>query len=137
MKLLTKQNVEDKVVARVTLKAGAYGRDPTNTDTNTPSYAIPPEEIGQLYREFVMPLNKDVQILYLLQRLGAPNVAYCTLDGGTGGSQEAAKIFAGSNEETSTGTVGCADLNSCFAMVKSNQIARCCAWWHGLCCMPQ
>jgi len=133
MKLLTKQSVEDKVVARVTLKAGTYGRDPTNTDTNTPSYAIPPEEIGQLYREFVMPLNKDVQILYLLQRLGAPNVAYCTSEGGTGGtggtggSQEAAKIFAGSNEETSTGTVGCADLNSCFAMVKSNQIARCCA----------
>jgi chorismate mutase len=120
MKLLTKQSVEDKVVERVTLKAGTYGLDPTTTDT--PSYAIPPEEVGQLYREFVMPLNKDVQVSYLLQRLGGANVAY---QQSTINSQQAAIAFAGSNDNESI--VGCDDLTKCFALVKSNKIARCCA----------
>ena len=134
MKELTKQAVEDKVVERVTLKAGTYGRDPTSDDT--PSYAIPPEEIGQLYREIVMPLNKDVQVLYLLQRLGGPNIAYVEQkfnlnvgeDISIDSSQQAARIFAGIDESDAISSlVGCSDIHRCFAMVKSNNVARCCA----------
>jgi prephenate dehydratase len=89
-----------------------------------PSYAIPPEEIGQLYREVVMPLNKDVQVMYLLARLGGPNVAYLETESKV--SKEAATVFAGIEEEEKDSLVSCNSLASCFAMVKANNVSRCC-----------
>jgi len=33
------------------------------------SYKVEPEKVAELYRRWVMPLTKEVQIMYLLQRL--------------------------------------------------------------------
>ena len=35
-------------------------------------YKVEPEIVAELYRTWVMPLNKEVQIQYLLRRLEAP-----------------------------------------------------------------
>ena len=35
-------------------------------------YKVEPEIVAELYRRWVMPLNKEVQIQYLLRRLEAP-----------------------------------------------------------------
>ena len=35
-------------------------------------YKVEPEMVAELYRTWVMPLNKEVQIQYLLRRLEAP-----------------------------------------------------------------
>ena len=37
-----------------------------------PPYKVEPEIVAELYRKWVMPLNKEVQIQYLLRRLEAP-----------------------------------------------------------------
>ena len=37
---------------------------------------IEPDEVGAIYRDYVMPLNKEVQVMYLLQRLGGPLAVY-------------------------------------------------------------
>lgn len=34
-----------------------------------PHYKVEPEIVAELYRRWVMPLNKEVQIQYLLRRL--------------------------------------------------------------------
>ena len=95
MRELTKPDVEKRVVERVVLKASTYGRDPT-CDTaaaadeasrraesadlqrhrNQRSLKILPDEVGAIYRDYVMPLNKEVQVMYLLQRLGGPLAVY-------------------------------------------------------------
>lgn len=135
MNALTHQKVEDQVVERVTIKASTYGRDPTGgeeEEDGAPSYAIPPTEVGQLYREFVMPLNKDVQVLYLLQRLGGASIAFVESGNGSGGGggggaagELAARAMAGSLDDDAI--LSCACLEDCFAMVKANNVARVCA----------
>ena len=96
MRELTKPEVEKRVVERVALKASTYGRDPT-ADSAAPvdeasrraetadlsrykktkgSMKIEPDEVGAIYRDYVMPLNKEVQVMYLLQRLGGPLAVY-------------------------------------------------------------
>ena len=81
MRELTKPEVEARVVERVILKAGTYGRDPTvslgpGKQESQGSPKIQPEEVGALYKDHVMPLNKDVQVSYLLQRLGGSVVSH-------------------------------------------------------------
>lgn len=39
-------------------------------------FKVDPEAIVAIYRDFIIPLNKDVQISYLLQRLDDPQVAF-------------------------------------------------------------
>ena len=45
-------------------------------DAATTAYKVDPMLIMGLYRDWVMPLTKEVQVAYLLQRLGAPTVAF-------------------------------------------------------------
>ena len=40
------------------------------------AFKVDPMLIMALYRDWVMPLTKEVQIAYLLQRLDAPTVAF-------------------------------------------------------------
>ncbi|BDA47666.1 Chorismate mutase 1, chloroplastic [Coccomyxa sp. Obi] len=97
MALLTDEAQEAKVVERVRRKAAIYGQDIQGDDTcfvgsnkaiaaigdgeaqllplggsgGIPkiNYKVEPDIVAELYRRWVMPLTKEVQIEYLLQRL--------------------------------------------------------------------
>ena len=78
MALLTFQAVEDRVVRRVTNKSATYGQDISEdlpeqvrglAEGENLEYKVAPETIGELYREWIMPMTKDVQVEYLLRRL--------------------------------------------------------------------
>jgi len=78
MRLLTFQAVEDRVVRRVTNKAATYGQDISEDlpeqiknlgSEIAVDYKIAPDQIGELYRKWIMPMTKDVQVEYLLRRL--------------------------------------------------------------------
>ena len=77
MDLLTYKEVEDRVVRRVTNKAATYGQDiseelPSDLGLRNQKdieYKVAPERVGELYREWIMPMTKDVQVEYLLRRL--------------------------------------------------------------------
>ena len=47
-------------------------RKERQTSNSKPHYKVEPEIVAELYRRWVMPLNKEVQIQYLLRRLEAP-----------------------------------------------------------------
>ncbi|KAK9844946.1 hypothetical protein WJX74_008988 [Apatococcus lobatus] len=82
MDLLTDVSVEQQVVERVRRKAEQYGRDAAtagsteasadDSDADAPC-KIAPEAVAELYASWLMPLNKDVQIAYLLRRLDPPS----------------------------------------------------------------
>lgn len=86
MDALTNLVVEEKVLKRVTLKASTYGQDlegsaaPAVT-TSTAEWKVDPQLISDIYRDFVMPLTKEVQVAYLLQRLAHPSISVAGVDG--------------------------------------------------------
>jgi len=64
--LITDEEVEDGVIDRVGLKARTYAREVLpESDGHT---RIEPETITAIYRQWVIPLNKQVQVEYMLQR---------------------------------------------------------------------
>lgn len=68
--LLTFPAQEQKVQERVELKAATYGQDVTQgVQLEHRTYKIEPKEVARLYGEWIIPLNKDIQIQYLLRRL--------------------------------------------------------------------
>lgn len=73
MELLTDIAVEDRVVQRVALKAATFGQELTGpapaANSSGVKLKISPDAVGKLYRDWVMPLTKDVEVLYLLRRL--------------------------------------------------------------------
>jgi chorismate mutase len=64
--LITDEEVEDGVIERVGLKARTYAREvlPDNGGTTR----VKPESIIAIYTQWVIPLNKQVQVEYMLQR---------------------------------------------------------------------
>eukprot|EP01025_Chloroclados_australasicus_P041604 TRINITY_DN4412_c0_g2_i1.p1 TRINITY_DN4412_c0_g2~~TRINITY_DN4412_c0_g2_i1.p1 ORF type:complete len:320 (+),score=27.95 TRINITY_DN4412_c0_g2_i1:63-962(+) len=66
MQILTDQAVEDKVVQRVQTKASVFGQDLSSDERTN---RVNPELVGELYRQWVMPLTKNVQVQYLLKRI--------------------------------------------------------------------
>ena len=60
---------EEHVRPSFTSAACRQQRHPSNSK---PHYKVEPEIVAELYRRWVMPLNKEVQIQYLLRRLEAP-----------------------------------------------------------------
>ena len=78
MSLLTNSAVEAQVCKRVALKASTYGADPVNPSPTTSK--IDPEVISEMYQQLVMPVTKEVQVLYLLQRVSHGNVAVAGAD---------------------------------------------------------
>lgn len=73
--LLTDRTVELKVIERVCLKAATFGQDlnsiskSTGNGMNVNEFKIKPNAVGELYEQLVMPLTKEVEVLYLLKRL--------------------------------------------------------------------
>ncbi|KAF3915208.1 hypothetical protein ABW20_dc0107695 [Dactylellina cionopaga] len=76
---ITKKAVEEEVLRRLEYKAKIYGRDPT---LKPGEGGVGGEDVGvgkinvdavvRMYRDFVIPLTKDVEVEYLLQRLVEP-----------------------------------------------------------------
>jgi chorismate mutase len=78
MRLLTFELVEKSVLHRVEAKATIFGQEvkgdgETHENFNgngaTPVYKIQPSLVAELYGTWIMPLRKEVQVQYLLQRL--------------------------------------------------------------------
>ena len=76
MALLTVESVERKVVRRVKNKACVFGQDIqdvmgtiTINETEQNKSKVEPEKVARLYNDWIMPLNKEVQLEYLLHRL--------------------------------------------------------------------
>lgn len=79
---------EQKVLERVKLKASTYGQDIADGSTALPSptpgqqhLKVDPQLISDLYRDFVMPLTKEVQVAYLLQRVAHPAISVAGVSG--------------------------------------------------------
>ena len=85
MERLTNAQVEAQVLRRARLKAATYGREPVlvpDTDTttsmmaaaaaavDTPGTKVDPAVIENIYRNFIIPMTKDVEVAYLFQRCG-------------------------------------------------------------------
>lgn len=62
---ITDDAVEAAVLGRVTHKARTYGSEVAAAGT----VAVDPGLFAEIYRRWIIPMNKDVQIRYLLQRL--------------------------------------------------------------------
>ncbi len=67
MDALTNKNVELNLLNRVKIKTATYGRD-TGMNNESMSYKIKPETIATIYETWLIPLTKEVEIRYLLNR---------------------------------------------------------------------
>jgi len=63
--LITDRDVEESVLDRVAAKARAYTREIADA---TLSPCVAPESIVHVYENWIIPLNKQVQVEYLLER---------------------------------------------------------------------
>jgi chorismate mutase len=68
---LTDAEVEANLLKRVAVKAAAYGQE-IGADARREAYKIAPARVAAIYEEFIIPLTKDVEVLYLLERLERP-----------------------------------------------------------------
>ncbi|KAG5178359.1 chorismate mutase [Tribonema minus] len=68
--LLTNKAVEKKVIERALNKATAYAQEITWEGAAGSRFKVRPEAISAIYKDIIIPLTKDVEILYLFQRTG-------------------------------------------------------------------
>lgn len=59
--------VELQVLERLRLKARTYGTDPSTGEDGAAKINV--EAVVAMYRDFVIPLTKEVEVEYLMQRL--------------------------------------------------------------------
>ncbi|CAB4264703.1 unnamed protein product [Prunus armeniaca] len=72
MALLTFETVEEAIQKRVEMKTKTYAQElkiHQEEDEASPVYKIKPHLVASLYRDWIMPLTKEVQVEYLLRRL--------------------------------------------------------------------
>jgi len=71
MDAITKPAVEAKIIERVVLKARTFSQDLTGDAEadSKESYKLDPEFVGKVFEQYIMPLTKDVEVQYLLERL--------------------------------------------------------------------
>jgi chorismate mutase len=65
---ITNATVEKKVLERLRLKALTYGKDPSIGD-GVDAAKINVDAVVSMYKDFVIPLTKEVEVAYLMQRL--------------------------------------------------------------------
>ncbi|KAI0538453.1 chorismate mutase [Xylaria digitata] len=65
---ITNAAVEKQVLARLRLKAQTYGTDPSSANTDGKA-KINADAVESMYRDFVIPITKEVEVEYLMQRL--------------------------------------------------------------------
>ncbi|TDZ46986.1 Chorismate mutase [Colletotrichum trifolii] len=66
---ITNAAVEKKVLERLRLKCLTYGTDPSIGAGPENQAKIDADHVVSLYKDFVIPLTKDVEVEYLMQRL--------------------------------------------------------------------
>ncbi len=67
---ITNKAVEKKVLERLRLKAQTYGTDPSvGSDGAEAQIKINADAVVSMYENFVIPLTKEVEVEYLMQRL--------------------------------------------------------------------
>lgn len=66
---ITNKAVEKQVLERLKLKAQTYGTDPSAGIEDGDQSKINVDAVVSMYRDFVIPLTKDVEVEYLMQRL--------------------------------------------------------------------
>ncbi|KAL1303825.1 hypothetical protein AAFC00_000284 [Neodothiora populina] len=67
---ITNQAVEEKVLERLRLKAKTYGTDPSiGASTAAAHGKIDVEAVVAMYKDYIIPLTKQVEVEYLMQRL--------------------------------------------------------------------
>ncbi|KAG5982886.1 hypothetical protein E4U43_006349, partial [Claviceps pusilla] len=66
---ITNKAVEKSVLARLRLKAQTYGKDPSLSDETQEHVKINVDAVVAMYEDFVIPLTKEVEVEYLMQRL--------------------------------------------------------------------
>lgn len=66
LEMITDSDVEEKLLKRVERKAATYGQE---IDSPNPEYKIKPAFIADLYKKWVIPLTKEVEVAYLLGRV--------------------------------------------------------------------
>jgi len=67
---ITNSAVEQKVLERLRLKAKTYGTDPSiGADGQSDEGKINTEAVVAMYKDYVIPLTKVVEVEYLMQRL--------------------------------------------------------------------
>jgi chorismate mutase len=64
---ITDAKVEKKVLERLRLKAKTYGTDPDSASMDQGKINV--EAVVNMYKDYVIPLTKEVEVKYLLQRL--------------------------------------------------------------------
>jgi chorismate mutase len=65
MGMITNNEVEEKLLKRVERKAATYGQE---VDSPNPEYKIKPAFVAELYKKWIIPLTKEVEVEYLLKR---------------------------------------------------------------------
>lgn len=68
-KAITNSIVEEKILERLEKKANAYGTDPTLRYSQKQQGKVEPKVVTKIYKEWIIPLTKKVEIEYLLRRL--------------------------------------------------------------------
>lgn len=66
---ITDAKVEQKVLERLRLKANTYGTDPSVVDGALGPVKINADAVVAMYKDYVIPLTKEVEVEYLMQRL--------------------------------------------------------------------
>ncbi|KAK6456807.1 chorismate mutase [Scheffersomyces xylosifermentans] len=66
---ITNSAVEQKIIERLVIKGQSYGVDPSLRYSQNPQSKIQPEIIAKVYKDWIIPLTKKVEIDYLLRRL--------------------------------------------------------------------
>jgi len=86
MEFITNKAVEEKNIQRVILKARAFAQNISIDDATTTAasgrdesekvttYKVNPEYLGAVFRDFIMPLTREVEVEYLLERLTTTEV---------------------------------------------------------------
>ena len=69
MAALTDQAVEDQVARRVAAKTRTYAAELMANNGNAANPRVHPDRFAEVYRRWVIPLTKDVELFYLLNRL--------------------------------------------------------------------
>lgn len=66
---ITNSAVEAKILERLIEKGENYGVDPSMKYSQNPQSKVKPEIIAKLYKDYIIPLTKKVEVDYLLRRL--------------------------------------------------------------------
>lgn len=68
-KAVTNAAVEEAILQRLMEKANVYGTDPTLPTSKHPDHKVNAEYLAKIYKDWVIPLTKKVEVDYLLRRL--------------------------------------------------------------------